>query len=235
MKARIKRILQAAALLVAGGAALTVAITTANQADVQPLTCPEWEVALASLGDQQREFFLAASSTYIQAGVPTVSATRPLGTCAAGECVIQTPCGTEYRYPFDLAPAVNGWRLARVYAHPYIAGGWQELATAVGASSLRYWSVRSTVATTCVGLLTQLQCRTLFASLDDCWLRTDAQQCRGGRLYGPGLGGVNADGSAATCTVQATDAWIACSDGPRGRGWALNTYNAAAPAELDLP
>jgi hypothetical protein len=234
MKARIKRILQAAAVLVAGGAALAAAIITANQQDQQPLSCAEWSVALSSMGDQQVEFFLAASTTYVQAGVPTVSATRVLGQCSGGECVIPTPCG-DYRYPFDISPAVNGWRLARVYAHPYIAGGWSELATAVGPSSLRYWSVRSSVVAACLGLLTQLQCRSLFQGLDDCWLRTDGQQCRGGRLYGPGLGGVNADGSAATCSVQASDTWVACSDAGRGVGWALTSYDDSAPVELDLP
>ncbi len=233
MKARLKRILQAAAGLTAS-LGLAAAILTANQQDAEPLTCPEWEAALASLGDEQVEFFLAASTTYIQAGVPTVSATRVLGTCAQGECVIPTPCGTEYRYPFDLSPAVNGWRLARAYAHPYIAGGWQELATTVGPSSLRYWSVRSAVVTTCTGLMTLANCRTLLAGVDDCWLRSDGQQCRAGRLYGPGLGGVNPDGTAATCSPQVGDAWIACSDGPRGRGWAATTYNAPAPVELDF-
>lgn len=234
MRARIKRILAAAAVLAAGGAALDQALREANRDDAEPVTCVEWEAALAEMGGTQIEFFLLGSSAFIQGGVPTASSSRVVGECAAGECVIPTPCKSNYRYPFDVGPAVEGWRLARVYAHPYIAGAWQKLAAEVGDDSLRYWSVRSEVVSSCVGLLTADQCRDLLRGVDDCWLRTDGAQCRGGLLYGPGLGGVNADGSPATCTVQASDTWVACSDANRGKGWALRSCDAPAPEVLDL-
>lgn len=39
----------------------------------------------------------------------------------------------------------------------------------------------------------------------ECAMRADGYLCRNGLLYGPGLGGVNADGTPATCTIQPTD------------------------------
>lgn len=39
----------------------------------------------------------------------------------------------------------------------------------------------------------------------ECAMRADGNLCRYGRLYGPGLGGVNPDGSPATCAIRPED------------------------------
>ena len=42
----------------------------------------------------------------------------------------------------------------------------------------------------------------------DCWRRADGYLCRHGLLYGPGLGGIYADGTPATCAPgQGDEPW----------------------------
>lgn len=234
MRSRARAILAAAAALVAGGTALVVAIPQANRAAPIPLTCAELHELQAMNEAEAVPFYLAVAVGYTP---PTVIGDRVLGDCAGGRCVVVQPngCTAELAYRFTVSPAVSGWRLVEVRAHPYFAGGWQAMATAAGASNLRFWAARKDVAAACLAVLSAANCRTLLGGIAPCWRRADGTHCRYGRVYGPGVGGVDAAGNAVTCTVQAGDEWYSCDDGGSGRPDYAEAQRAAAlPAELDL-
>lgn len=237
MRARLRRILAAAAMLVAGGAPIVAALLEANRNDAEPITCGDWRGALAEFEGEEREFFLAVTSEWLAAdgNPPKAYGDWLLGDCGGGRCVVETPCGESYSYAFEASREVAGTRLIRFVAHPYFAGGWRAVAQGE-SNAMRFWSVRKAVAQSCQSTqgLTPAYCRALLASLDDCWDRKDGHQCRNGMLYGPGLGGVDADGNPVACTPRAQDDWVGCSDGARGPGWSMREKGKDAPAVLDL-
>ena len=229
---RLKRILAAAAVLVAGGLylggdAISDALRDANQADVEPLDCPEWQDAMQRVERGRSVTFYVA----VQAGysLPTASASRVLGTCAAGKCMLGTELCGRYSYAFAVSPAVGGWKLARATANPYIAGGWKELAS--DNAEVKFWGAHKDIQPACLAALTPIQCRNLLGSLGDCWRKPSGDLCRYGRLYTTNRPGVD-----ESCTPGVNDSWYPCTDEGHGKNWGELSRTEELPPdeELDL-
>lgn len=214
---RLRALLVAAAALVAGGTALTLALRNAGLSLVPPMTCSEWS-RLVTEAQQlpPSDWFMAGASGY---SPPTTISDRVLGECAAGKCVVAPQgCEASYSYDFDRSPAVNGWFLYHFRGPLYFAEGWRQLATAVPASA-KFFEGWKDVWAKCTALATVARCLQMLDGAGACWKRAGGFYCRKGLLYGPGLGGVNADGSPATCAPAAGDVPYPCSS-PDGERWA---------------
>jgi len=235
VRQRIAAVLAAAAAALAVGTYATIdeALVAENRELSVPVTCYEFRRELTDI--EEIEWFVAASDAWIQReGNPPLhtDGDRIIGDCAGGECEVTTSCA-PYSYFFETSSSVGGFRLAKARGHPYFAGSWEELATE--ESGLTFWGSRGEVQAACIASpLTAGQCWQLMSQLDDCLLRSDGQLCRYGRLYGPGVGGVNTDGSPATCSPQAGDEWVSCSDLTKGPGWAVRNRSAPLPERLDF-
>jgi len=231
---RFKRILAAAAAL---GGTLAVALLTANQADPEPMTCREFGALVRRLEGERLTYFVAVRHGYAP---PEMAASRPLGECASRRCTIGAQgCRHIYSYRYEPGPLVNGWRLVKLVSHPYVAGGWRELAQ--GNPDLHFMRSYGEAVSLCVARFGAASCRGLLRSVNDCWERSGGEQCRGGLRYGPGAGGVQPNPAPLTtppapdaCTVGADDAWVPCEDDGRGRGYYDGDARAAMPSELDL-
>ena len=205
---RLKRILQATAALVVGGAAIAGAIITANLADAEPMSCAEWSQHMENFNAKRITFFVAVQDGY---AAPEAIGSKLIGACGAGTCDIETPCGDVFRYDYDLSPASGGWRLAEISAHPYFAGAWKDLAAV--AAEVKLWDNFSAVQAKCAASLTDAECLAVFRPIGDCWKKPDGTYCRDGRLYGPGAGGVD------LCAPAAGDQWYPCNDNGQGKSW----------------
>lgn len=202
---RLRSVLAAAAVLVAGGASLSIALRDAGQ--TEGITCAEWSqlVSLAQ-ADETMEWFVAVADGYAP---PSVTGDRVLGDCAAGDCAAKPAgCETAYSYTYQRSGSVGGWRLYRLRGPAYFAKGWGALATS-NPSQVRAYRGWKEVGADCLAHFTGAQCRALLGGTGVCW-RRGTQYCRNGLLYGPGLGGVNADGTPATCSAQAGDTPFPC-------------------------
>ncbi len=132
------------------------------------------------------------------------------------------PCASvpdEYCVAWKISGAVSGWRLAVLDGHPQLGKLWRQYAEASGGG-VRFAGGYKELMTQLVQTVTPAQARSLVQDVEPCWRRVDGQLCRSGRLYGPGLGGVLADGSPAACAPGVTDVPVPCDDGGRGLAWA---------------
>ena len=280
---KLRRILLAAAALVTGSAmALGLALTTANEAEVSPLTGKQWVAAIERTEQQGTlTYFVAIQNGY---SIPAASSGYILGDCGSDKCgagycdpfsqtcagsgggACETSddcgmCGREDKacgansecaitacdvkadshprtltYPYRIGGLVNGWRLARVTSPRYFALGWKQLASE--AAEVRFYKSYADVVTSCLANFTPVQCRNLVSGVSECWLNTsDGSYCRYGLTYAVGVGGVNPDGSPATCTVGVNHVPFPCSDEGRGQAWAAQAPTEAWPddADLELP
>lgn len=237
---KLKRILAyAAALITAGGMALGLALSTANQAEVKPLTCGQWDRVLTR-AKQQRSmtWFIAVKSGYV---LPPASSERILGNCSEGECLVQVvDCPHEqvtlsYEYKSSMILAgFGGWRIVRFDGPRRFAIGWRQLAAK--REEVKFWRSFRAVKSRCRADFTLSYCLELIDMVNRCWLRPDGQLCRGlGRgewgLYGPGVGG------DVACVPGIDDVPYPCSDKARGQAWAAQAHLEVFPTdeELELP
>lgn len=235
MFARARRIFAAAAVI---GGALAIALATANQADRKPLKCREFRRLSRDLGDAELTYYVAIANGYT---LPEQSATRPLGECNNRRCLVSMDgCGARYRYEFDRGTAVAGHRLYTVHSHRYFAGAWKELAEVT--PEVTFLRAHEGAYRTCRrGTLTARQCRLLLATAGDCWARVDGGECRNGRAYGPGRGGVmpnplplTAPAVPDACVSTNADKWMPCDDEGKGKAHATGALTKVFPTELDL-
>jgi len=185
---RIQQALAAAAILVAGGATLTLALHDAGQALDPPGTCVEWCTATARARDSQwhSTFFVA-----LQQGVtvPAAHGERVIGDCSGGECRIEPGgCGQcPVVYTYQLGALVNGWRLFRVRAPAYVAGSLK--AWAAETPGAKFLGSFAAVKQACLAVMSPANCLAALQSVSDCWLLSTGDACRHGylvRLTGPG-------------------------------------------------
>jgi hypothetical protein len=132
--------------------------------------------------------------------------------CAVEDCA-QVPA--QYCFTWTAGDPVAGSRLWAIEGNRAIGKLWRDYAEA-NPSTVKFARSYKDAAADLRTTFTAAQTRALLSSVAPCWMRADGQLCRYGRLYGPGLGGVNPDGSPATCTVQATDTLYPCDDIGRG-------------------
>ena len=165
---RLRAYLLAAVALVGGGVTLTVALQDAADDVSPPLECPEWDTQIDRLKQRRVGFFVM-----FQPGVtiPETHDNRILGTCVAATrtCTVsRQDCLNSYTYSFDLGPNVAGWRLAYTDSHPYFARSWERLAA--DTANLEFLGGYKEAGPACIATaLTGAQCRSLFASINDCW------------------------------------------------------------------
>ena len=233
---KLKRILIAAAALVTGSAmALGLALTTANEAEVKPLTGKQWVAAIERTEQQGTlTYFVAIQNGY---AIPAASSGYILGDCGGGACTVKgSNHPKELTYSYRLSDVVNLWRLARVTSPRYFALGWKQLASE--AAEVRFYKSYADVVASCLTNFTAVQCRSLVSGVSECWLNTsDGSYCRYGLKYDVGLGGVNPNGSPATCDVGVNHVPFPCSDEGRGQAWAAGAPTETFPddADLELP
>ena len=164
---KLKALLSTAAALILTGLGVGVAI---NQAGVtHDVTTEQWCSKIQQVNDVQRKerFFIA-----IQQGatIPKAAGDRVLGDCAAGVCTIAPEAAPDcaYTYTYDLGPLVNGWRIAEVWAHPYVAKGW--LLAADAQADLRWYASLGQVVGECLEHFTASECKTLLDVDGRCWV-----------------------------------------------------------------
>lgn len=224
MTDRLKSILSgAAALVVTGGIALGVALQQSAQTEGLS-TCEQWDKLVTHVMASRpvEPWFVAVQNGYLP---PEAVGDRVIGTrtgdieAGAFEALPQA-CGGHLAitYSYRRSGALGGWRMYLMTGDPYFARSWQVLAGTT--AEVRYFGGWADVVAGCLDLTTGANCRTLLSGISNCWRRTDGYYCRDGLLYGPGLGGVNTDGSPATCSPGATDIPFPCRDLGRGPGWA---------------
>lgn len=180
---KLKALLTAAALLVAAGTAIPLALNQAG-ADLG-VTPQQWcEKAQQANDIQKRErFFVGVADG---ATIPRESGGRLLGICGSGLCTI-IPGVAEHcpiTYDYDCGPLVNGWRICEVWAHPYFAKGWRNEASS--NPDFRWYRSLGQVVTDCLAHFTGTQCLQLLQADDKCWLLDTGGVCRFGSLLGSG-------------------------------------------------
>lgn len=180
---RLRSILSAAALVVAGGVALGIAL---NQAGQQlNMTCAEWSrlVERAKDSTEHHDFFLVTSVL-----PPEAYGDRVIGTLSGGVGTVKpNACEDGFTFTYKVSAPVSGKRLVRVHAPVYTAAALKQWAQATtGAAWLGSYSE---AYEKCANFTTQAICKAVLGSTVDCWIRADDTLCRYGRLYGPGRGG----------------------------------------------
>jgi hypothetical protein len=236
---RAKRVFAAAAVIIVGtAAAVGTALLAANAGDQQPFTCAEFRRLLPRIARMERGSFMVATKDGFSppSAVSTAAGDFLLGECAGGECVIAASgCSARLAYRYTVSGAHGGWRLLKIESPLYFGRGWQQLAVD-DPSNVMFWRGWKEARGDCLASLAPAVCESLLGDISPCWKRLDGFRCNRGLLYGPGLGGVNADGSDATCSVGATDAWAPCNDEGHGPAWAegVTDQDFWANEELDL-
>lgn len=193
---RLRAVLAAAAALVLGGTALSVALRQAGQAE--GLTCAEWctRTAQYNAPDERHTFYIAFPSG---TNVPEAHADRILGACSGGTCTVE-PASCEQcavSYPYELSPAVQGYRLAEIHAPPYIARGWKLWAQ--DTAGVRWYGSHAEVRAACLAHFTGAQCRDLLRGDERCWRLADGTR----DVYGWA-------GDPATWQVVGTEPYFRC-------------------------
>jgi hypothetical protein len=159
------------------------------------------------------------------------------GTGARGDLVVEDDScgGTGYRYEFKRATSVASHRIYAMRGDRYFARSWQ-LGGAL-TSQVKWLGSWKDVKAACLSRWTAVQCRSMLGQVAKCWRLGDGTQCRDydastqqGRHHTTGLGGVLADGSPATCVLDAGALPIPCDDNGEGRG----AVERMASAELDV-
>ena len=202
-------------------------LQTRLAADRKPIT---WFVALAS-GFAPPEAFRLDDDYRVIGAIE--------GSGASGQLVLRDEsCGEDsgYSYRYWRATEGAGWRIYRMHGDAYFARSWQ-----LGAdltNDVRWLGSWSDVVEACLANFTAAQCRNALGQVSECWRYPDGSLCRSydssaelGLRYGPGLGGVNRDGSFATCTLTADARPIPCGDNGEGFGYVERAI--AASLELD--
>jgi hypothetical protein len=184
---RLKQLFAAAALAVAGGATLTVALS--QEAAVLGMDCQEY----------RREFLrqvkrMPKGSAYLafEQGydAPTVIDDKIIGECGGGSCYFpfchNDDPSSAFSYRYSASSAAGGWRIAKLTKVPtYLIGAWKDLAATT--SSVRFFNGVAEAAQKCIdaNIITNAQCLQLFRDINDCFqhkTNTD-QTCLNGRLY----------------------------------------------------
>jgi hypothetical protein len=241
MRALLKKVWKAAAALIIAGASVAVGLQLAS--DSEGMTCKQWATSVKRLGDVQSKhhFFLAVQQG---AEIPKARGDWILGECSGGTCTIgHESCTVELTYTYDCGPLTAGWRLCEVYANPVFARGWREVATE--QADFRWYKGLRDVVTECLNHFTGQQCLDLLDADNRCWLLDDGNFCRYGREYGPGLGGVDADGNPVLCRYARVQSPMPCTVN-RGAGsemadvaaeWAINPDHGLTKvrAEVEEP
>lgn len=215
---RLKALLIAAATLVGGGALLTVALQQSAENLSPPMSCKEWAHQVFRWSDPDRAFvyFVAA-----QTGVnpPAAFGNRVLGDCSAGQCTVsRQDCSVSYSYNYEIILNVDGWRLGRITAIPYIAGGHKAWADATPGA--KWLGSFGEVVGNCLEIRSAAECDSFLAPTSDCWLLSNGNLCRYEKEYGPGLGGTQ----ACSAAPSGGDTPIDCAD-RHGAGSAVSDSN----------
>jgi hypothetical protein len=228
---RAKAWLSAIAALVVGGVTWQVAVQQARE-DLG-MTCEDLEATVREA--EQRPpvwWFVGVADGFtppkaFAVGDPVEHRTigEIEGTGAAGHLVVEDDScgGTGYRYEYKRAASVANHRVYALRGDRYFARSWFDGANlTVNVKWLGGWK---DVKAACLSRWTAVQCRSALGQVSQCWRLGDGTQCRDydataqqGRLYGPGVGGVNADGSPATCVLDAGALPIPCDDNGEGPG-----------------
>ena len=183
----------AAALVIAGGIAVGLALNQAGQSMTPPVTCAEWNASAATWQDAQQgeRAILAVKSG---AEIPKAVGDRLLGDCVGGICTVKPQaCEQAVTYSYQCGPLVNlgepgSWRLCEVRAPLYFLGAWKAVATAT-PGSFRFFGGFGEAQSSCLALTSGANCLALFDAGARCWLLNDGRTCDHGLMYGPGLGG----------------------------------------------
>ena len=179
---RLKAVLTAAAVLILGGLGVGVAL---NQAGVtHGMGTQEWCAAIGRVNDiqQQDRFFVA-----LQPGnpIPQAHGEYVLGACADNVCAIAPAAAPECAYTYSyswIGPAIDGWRVAEVYAHHYIANGWRM--AAADLAYLKWFGSTGALITACLAHTTPAKCAQLLSVDAWNWVLTDDTICRRGIVQG---------------------------------------------------
>jgi hypothetical protein len=209
---KLKALLAAAAVLVAGGTTVTIALRQAGQQ--VGATCGEWAQLFERVSDPQaaRQFYLAVQSG---ATIPKQAGSYLLGDCAASACTyLPQGCTTSYDYTYDCGPLRNGWRICTVNAHPYVARGWKQAAADSGGA-IRWYGTKAEVVSACLAHFTGADCLAMLGGVSTgCWRLDTGDICRHGyivRVNGPG------DATPVACPAARVVGPFACTTN-RGAG-----------------
>lgn len=184
---KLRRVLAAAATLVVGsGLTIGLALNQAGQAE--GMSAKEWCAAIQRVNDIQKQdrFFVA-----LQPGNPVPDAWpegesgRVLGDCAGGTCTIapNAPQDCAYTYTYQwIGPVVDGWRVAEVFAHPYVAAGWK--LAAADLAYLKWFDSTGALITACQAHTTNAKCAQLLDLDAHNWVLDDDTICRRGIVQG---------------------------------------------------
>lgn len=183
---RLRSILSAAAaLVVAGGVALGLALNQAGQQMTPKMTCAEWSKLVETARDTttHHDFFMVASAL-----PPEAFGDRVIGTLSNGTATVKPQaCDDGFEWTYRVSAVVNGKRLVRVHAPTYTAGALKAWAAATPDAA--WLGSYGEAYAKCISAVPVATCKSVLASTVDCWKRADGQLCRYGRLYGPGRGG----------------------------------------------
>ena len=115
-------------------------------------------------------------------------------------------CRGEYRYRFEVSQDVNGWRVARTEAHPYLARSW-ELYAAANPDDVLFWRGYSEAPTVCRARFTAGQCLAALRAVNDCFVLEDGRLCRYGAYPAP-----DENGNPVSCVadINAQAKWHPC-------------------------
>lgn len=180
---RIKAVLTAAALaFAAGGVTIYQAIQQGGQQE--QVTLPQWCKAIDRVQDiqQQDRFFVA-----LQPGnpIPQAHGEYVLGACASGVCQLGHSAGHECNYTYTyswIGPTVDGFRVAEVYAHHYIANGWRMAAADLGY--LKWFGSTGALIDACQTHTSNAKCAQLLSVDSHNWVLLDGSICRRGYVQG---------------------------------------------------
>jgi len=192
---KLKAAMTAAAIAFLGGG-ITIYQAFQQGAVSVDYTEQEWCRDAKKLNDVQRQehFFVAiqTGATLPKAVVWNGTGTILQSDCTAGECFIAPTAGHEcrYKYRYAVGPAVDGWRVADVWAHPRAAQGWKQVAAQQG--DLKWFGGIGPAITACLAHTTPAKCKLLLDVDSRCWVwDTDAgeafvpgDRCRHGNHMG---------------------------------------------------
>lgn len=162
-------------------------------------------------------FFAAVRDGYAP---PVNTASRHIGTCAEGVCLIDNGCDRPYAYEYITAGPVtvgpNDWHGWKITAPIEVARAWEEAASE-HPEVFFLEAHKAVLARLQGGGFQAAKARQLLNDLGVSWDEGGGYICRGGLRFGPGLGGVDVDGNPATCDGSTGTPYPAHN--PHGRGW----------------
>jgi len=220
---RLKRILAGAAAIVGLGVLGLSAALQQSALDEGLSTCAQWGKAIDLAESRQSvEWYALVTAGYVP---PSTLGDRVLGTVdgtlRAGR-IHATPAACErgLEYTYKRGATIQGAGLYQFSGDRRFARGWELLAAS--APEVRYFGGWKEVVAACLAVTTGARCLNYLGGVSECWKLAGGNLCRHGLEYGPGLGGVNVDGTPATCSPGVGSVPYPCTDHGRGRDWAEN-------------